>query len=99
MLTLLSLRNAFLAGVVCATLSVAAPVLSAARPSYSYETTPYETMAKEALTLVAAGDMKGALKDVKDLERKWDRETVDLRKADPALWSTIDTQMDVALGA
>lgn len=99
MLTLLSLRNALLAGAVYAALSFLAPVSSAARPSYTYDTTSYETMAKQALTLVATGDLKGALKEMKDVERKWDSETGDLKKADSALWTTIDKQMDVALGA
>jgi hypothetical protein len=94
-----SLKNALLACVVCATLCVVAPALSAAPPSYSYDMTPYETMARESLKLVAAGDMKSALKKAQELETKWDAETADLRSGDPALWNLIDAQMDTMIGA
>jgi hypothetical protein len=99
MVTLLSLKNVFLAGAVFATLSVLAPALSAAPPSYTYDMTPYETMAKESLKLVAAGDMPGALKKARELERKWDSETSELKKDDPTLWEVIDEQMDAAIEA
>ena len=99
MLTSFSLKNAFLAGAVCAALCILAPALSAAPPSYTYDMTPYETMAKESLKLVAAGDMKGALEKARELEAKWDAEAADLQKADPALWSMIDGQMDATIAA
>jgi hypothetical protein len=99
MLPLFSLKNALLAGVVCAALWMLAPTLSAAPPSYTYDMTPYETMAKESLKLVAAGDMNGALKKARELEEKWDSETADLKQADPDLWTQIDTQMDAAIAA
>jgi hypothetical protein len=99
MLTLLSLKNVFLAGAVLATLSVLAPALSAAPPSYPYDMTPYVTMAKASLKLVAAGDMPGALKKMRELEGKWDSETTELKKHDATLWKVIDEQMDVAIDA
>jgi len=99
MLALPSLKNALLAAAVCATLCGLAPVVSAAPPSYTYDMTPYETMAKESLKLVAAGDMNGALKKAQELEAKWDGETADLRGKDGELWSEIDGQMDVAIAA
>ncbi|HYM07286.1 MAG TPA: hypothetical protein VEU11_12065 [Terriglobales bacterium] len=99
MLALLSLKNAFLAGAVCATLCVLAPASSAAPAAYTYDMTPYETMAKESLKLVAAGDMNGALKKARELEAKWDAEATDLRAADPDLWNLIDGQMDAAIAA
>jgi hypothetical protein len=98
MLALPILKNAFLAGAICATLCVLAPALSAT-PSYTYDMTPYQTMAKESLKLVAGGDMKGALKKAQELEAKWDAETTELRAADPALWDLIDKQMDAAIAA
>jgi hypothetical protein len=93
-----SLKHAFLAGAV-ATLCGLAPVLSAALLSYTYDMTPYETMAKESLRLVAAADMPGALKKAQELEAKWDADTNELRTADPALWNLIDEQMDAAIAA
>jgi hypothetical protein len=99
MLILHSLKNAFLAGAVCATLCVIAPALSAAPPSYSYDMMPYEQMAKESVKLVASGDMNGALKKAQELEAKWDADTAELRKADPDLWNLIDGQMDAAIAA
>jgi hypothetical protein len=99
MLTLFSLKNAFLAGSVCAALCILAPAVSAAPPSYTYDMTPYETMAKESLRLVAAADMPGALKKAQELEAKWDADTNELRTADPALWNLIDEQMDAAIAA
>ncbi len=100
MLNLLALKNAFLAGAVCAVLSaLLAPALPAAPPATGYDMTPYETMAKESRKLVAAGDMNGALKKARELEAKWDAETQDMRAADLALWDPIDKQMDAAIAA
>jgi hypothetical protein len=99
MVPLPSLRHAFLAGAVYAALFGLAPALSAAPLSYTYDMTPYETMAKESLRLVAASDMTGALKKARELEAKWDADTTDLRTADPALWNLIDGQMDAAIVA
>ena len=96
---LLSLRNVFLVVALCAMLSALAPTLSAAPASYTYDMTPYETMAKESLKLVAAGDMPGALKKAQELEARWDADTTELRTADPALWNLIDEQMDAAIAA
>ena len=98
MFALPSLKNAVLAGAVCAALFVMAPAVPAA-PSYTYDMTPYETMAKESLKMVAAGNMKGALEKAHALEAKWDAEAADLQKADPALWSMIDGQMDATIAA
>jgi len=92
------LGNVLLAAAVCVTLCVHASALRAAT-SHTYDTTPYEAMAKEALKLVAAGDMKGASETAKKLEAKWDAETNELRAADPDLWDLIDKQMDAAIAA
>jgi hypothetical protein len=99
MVPLPSLKHAFLAGAVYATLCGLTPALSAAPLSYTYDMTPYETMARESLRLVAAGDMTGALKKAHELEARWDADTTDLRTADPALWNQIDEQMDAAIAA
>jgi hypothetical protein len=99
MLTLSSLKNALLASAVCATLCFLAPPLPAAPPSYTFDMTPYETTAKECLKLVAAGDMKGALKKAQEMEGKWDGGTTALQKADSALWGEIDEQMDATIAA
>ena len=95
MLTLPFPKNTFVVGALCAVVCVLVP----AWPSNAYNTTPYETMARETLKLVAAGDLDGALKKARDLEAKWDSETADLRAAEPDLWGQIDTQMDAAIEA
>ena len=95
MLTLPFPKNTFIVGALCAAVCVLVP----AWPANAYNTTPYETMAKETLKLVAAGDLNGALKKARDLEAKWDSETADLRAAEPDLWGQIDTQMDAAIAA
>jgi hypothetical protein len=99
MVPLRSLKHVFLAGAVYAALCGLAPALSAAPASYTYDMTPYETMAKESLKLVAAGDMKGALNKALELEGRWDDSTSELKAADPDLWDLIDQQMDNVVGA
>jgi hypothetical protein len=61
--------------------------------------TPYQTMAKDSLKLVAAGDMQMAWAKMKEVEAQWDAETTDLRAANPDLWTLIDDQMDAAIAA
>jgi hypothetical protein len=95
MLTLPFPKNTLVVGALCAVVCVLVPAWAA----NAYNTTPYETMAKETLKLVAAGDLNGALKKARDLEAKWDSETADLRAAEPDLWGQIDTQMDAAIAA
>jgi hypothetical protein len=99
MFALFTLTKTLLAGAICAMLGALAPALPAAPPATAYDMTPYETMAKETLRLVNAGDMKGALKEAKDLEQKWDKGTTDFKKSDAATWGSIDKQMDVVIAA
>ena len=71
----------------------------AAPPAYNHDMSPYITLTKATLKLVADGDLAGALKKGKELEDKWDAETTDLKKADASLWNLIDKQMDAAIEA
>src|SRR5438309_2325241 len=68
-------------------------------PTYNHDMSPYIGLTKDALKLVADGDLAGALKKAKTLEEKWDNDTTDLKKADSALWNLIDKQMDAAIEA
>jgi hypothetical protein len=89
-LTLVTLMLALIANTTSA---------KAAPPEYNHDMSAFETLAKDAQKLVAAGDMAGAHKKMLELEEKWDSNTKDLKKADPPLWNLIDKQMDAALEA
>ena len=69
---------------------MAVPTLSAAQPAA--DLTAYQTMAKDALKLVAAGDMGGASKKLLDLEAKWDASG--LNASFPDLDDEMDTMKD-----
>lgn len=79
--------------------SLLASAAQAAPATYNHDMSPYVTLTKAALKLVADGDLAGALKKAKELEEKWDNDTTDLKKADSALWNLIDKQMDAAIEA
>src|SRR5580700_5461574 len=64
------LKRALHVGAVCAILGMLVPTLSAAQPAK--DLAAYQTIAKDALKLVAAGDMSGASKKLLDMESKWD---------------------------
>ena len=67
-----SLKHAFLAVAVCAMLCALRPAPLAAQQATTPDLKPYQTMAQDALKLVAAKDMKGASKKMDELEEKWD---------------------------
>jgi hypothetical protein len=93
MLTRTFLKHAFLAAAVCAMLCALAPALPAAQKSTAPDLKPYQTMAQEALKLVAAKDMKGASKKMDELESKWDASG--LNQTLP----NVDSEMDAAKDA
>jgi hypothetical protein len=73
---------------------------SAADPApYNHDMSAYKTIADAALTAAKAGDWATANAKAKELEKTWDKHTTDLKKADPTLWTTIDSQLDVAMDA
>ena len=80
------LKRALHVGAVCVALGMLAPTPAAAQPAPNL--TAYKTLATDALTLVAAGDMKGASKKMLDLEAKWDASGLDGTLPD------LDEQMD-----
>ena len=51
----------------------------------------------DTLTLVNAGDMKGAVKRVTEFETAWDNSAAKLKKLDKKTWVKIDEAADVAL--
>jgi hypothetical protein len=59
----------------------------------------YKTIDDAALTAATDGDWTTANAKAKELEKAWDKNTKDFKKANPMLWSTIDSQMDVAMAA
>jgi hypothetical protein len=71
----------------------------AAPATYSHDMSAYQKLATDALKLADANDVAGAHKAMMKLEDKWDSGTKDLKKADAALWSQIDDQMDAGIKA
>jgi hypothetical protein len=93
MLTRTFLKHAFLAVAVCAMLCALTLTLPAAQKATTPDLKPYQTMAQDALKLVAAKDMKGASKKMDELEGKWDASG--LNQTLP----NIDSEMDAAKDA
>src|SRR5580700_9040069 len=84
------LKRTLHVSAVCAILGMLVPTLSAAQPAT--DLTAYQTIAKDALKLVAAGDMGGASKKLLDLESKWD--SSGLNASFPDLDEQMDTMKD-----
>ena len=85
------LKRALHMGAVCGILGMLVPTLAAAQPAT--QLAAYQTIAKDALKLVAAGDMGGASKKLLDLETKWDASGLDAKLPD------LDDQLDAMKGA
>jgi len=85
------LKRALHVGAVCAILGMLVPTLSAAQSAP--DLTIYQTIAKDALKMVAAGDMSAAHKKLLDLEAKWDSSGLDASLPD------LDEQMDTMMVA
>ncbi len=67
--------------------------------TYNHDMSAYKTLADAALAAAKNSDWSTANAKTKELEKSWDKHTTDLKKADPTLWTTIDTQLDVAMDA
>ena len=93
MLTRTFLKHAFLAVAVSAMLCAFTSTLPAAQKATTPDLKPYQTMAQEALKLVAAKDMKGASKKMDELEGKWDASGLE------QTFPNIDSEMDAAKDA
>jgi hypothetical protein len=93
MLTRSFLKHAFLAVAVCAMLCALTSTLRAAQQAATPNLKPYQTLAQEALKLVAANDMKGASKKIAELEGKWDSSGLD------QTLPNIDSEMDAVKDA
>ena len=85
------LKRALHLGAVFAILGMLAPTLAAAQPATKLAA--YQTAAKAALKLVAAGDMGAASKKVLDMESKWDASGLDTSFPD------LDDEMDTMIAA
>jgi hypothetical protein len=66
---------------------------------YNHDMSEYKNLASEAMKLAGDDKLAEAFPVTKDLEKAFDKGTEDLKKADPKLWTEIDTQMDVAIDA
>ena len=66
---------------------------------YNHDMSEYQKLASEAMKLAGDDKLAEAYPKTKDLEKAFDKGTEDLKKADPKLWTEIDTQMDAAIDA
>jgi len=67
--------------------------------AYNHDMSEYKKLASEAMQLAGDDKLAEAYPKTKELEKAYDNGTEDLKKADPKLWTEIDTQMDVAIDA
>jgi hypothetical protein len=72
---------------------------ASAAGTYNHDMSVYKGLANAAMDLVKGGKMAEAHAKTKELEKAWDANTKDLRRAEPTIWRMIDKQMDVAIGA
>ena len=72
---------------------------ASAEAKYNHDMSAYKDLATAAMDLVKADKMADAHAKTKELEKTWDKNSKDLRKAKPKLWKSIDKQMDVAIDA
>ena len=87
MLTRTFLKHTFAAVGICAMLSFFTPRLFAAATAAT-DLAPYKVLAREALQMVKAGDMSGAVKKGQQIEAEWDA------KALGGPYPDIDQEMD-----
>jgi hypothetical protein len=66
---------------------------------YNHDMSEYKKLASEAMKLAGDNKLAEAYPKTKELEKAFDKGTEDLKKADPKLWTEIDTQMDAAIDA
>jgi hypothetical protein len=66
---------------------------------YNHDMSEYQKLASEAMKLAGDDKLAEAFPITKDLEKAFDKGTEDLKKANPKLWTEIDTQMDAAIDA
>ena len=66
---------------------------------YNHDMSEYKKLASEAMKLAGDDKLAEAFPKTKDLEKAFDKGTEDMKKADPKLWTEIDTQMDAAIDA
>ncbi len=67
--------------------------------AYNHDMSEYKRLASEAMQLAGDDKLAEAFPKTKALEKAFDNGTEDLKKADPKLWTEIDTQMDLAIDA
>jgi hypothetical protein len=78
----------------------AAPSKTGAKSAdYNHDMSEYKKLASEAMKLAGDDKLAEAFPKTKDLEKAFDKGTEDMKKADPKLWTEIDTQMDAAIDA
>jgi hypothetical protein len=66
---------------------------------YNRDMSEYKKLASEAMKLAGDDKLAEAFPKTKDLEKAFDKGTEDMKKANPKLWTEIDTQMDAAIDA
>ncbi len=67
--------------------------------AYNHDMSKYKGLAEDAMKLAKDDDLAKAFPKTKELEKAYDDGTEDFKKAEPKLWTEIDTQMDAAIDA
>jgi hypothetical protein len=75
------------------------PKAEAKSGDYNHDMSAYKKLAEEAMKLAKEDKLAEAFPKTKELEKVFDKGTEDMKKADPKLWTEIDTQMDAAIDA
>ena len=72
-------------------------VLAATTQSKLGDLTAMRKIVADTLTLVDAGNIKGAIKRITEFETAWDKNAKRLKKLDARAWKKVDGASDVAL--
>jgi len=73
------------------------PTFAATQSSRLGDLTPMRLIIADTLSLVKAGDIKGAIKRITEFETVWDKNASRLKRLDAKTWKKLDGASDVAL--
>jgi len=77
--------------------TIAQPAIAATQLSKLGDLSPMRRIIADTLSLVKAGDIKGAIKRITEFETAWDKNASRLKKLDARAWKKLDSASDVAL--
>ena len=77
--------------------TITQPAFATTQLSRLGDLTPMRVIIADTLTLVNAGDVKGAIKRITEFETTWDKNASRLKKLDVRVWKKLDGASDIAL--